>query len=258
MLILLPPSESKTAPTSGDPVSLESLSFPPLTHGRARLVRTLARVSAQKNALTVLGVGQSVAGDVARNLTLPEAPAAPALEVYSGVLYDALDAGALPPATREVADESVVVVSALWGAVRPTDRIPAYRLSMGTVLPRIGKLSAWWKSQLTPVLDHAAEDHVVVDCRSAAYAAAWKPPAQHTLLVRVEQSHVDGTRTVVSHAAKHTRGLVTRHLCEHRAVGGAVNTVEDVHAALAARWTVELVRPTGAKPGAVTVVLDPE
>ena len=98
---------------------------------------------------------------------------------------------------------------------------------------------------------------MVVDCRSAAYAAAWKPPARRTLLVRVEQAHADGTRTVVSHAAKHTRGLVAQHLCEHQALGGAVDTLDAVHTAVAARWRAELTSPTGSRQGTLTVVLGP-
>lgn len=256
MLILLPPSESKTAPVSGAPVARGTLSFPELTEDREHLVATLARVSGQKNALAVLGVGQTVADDVARNRELLTAPSGPALSVYSGVLYDALAAASLSDAARGVADRSIVVISALWGAVRANDHIPAYRLSMGTDLPRHGKLNAWWKPRLVPVLDEAAAGRVVVDCRSAAYAAAWQPPAPRTVAVRVEQLSETGKRSVVSHNAKHTRGLVARFLCEHVAAHGTLETVEAVRDALAQRWTVELTEPTARKAGTLTVVLE--
>ena len=257
VLILLPPSESKTAPATGDPVVPAELSFPELASARAELEAHLAEVSARPDALETLGVGPSLADDVARNLALETAPAAPALEVYTGVLYDALDAPTLSAEARAVADESLLVVSALWGAVRPTDRIPAYRLSMSTVLPGTGKLSTWWKPRLAPVLDELAGDQVVVDCRSAAYAAAWKAPAPRTVTVRVEQERPDGTRSVVSHHAKHTRGLVARTLCEFRGAGGAVDTVEQVHGALSEHWRAELKEPTSRAAGVLTVVLTP-
>ena len=257
MLILLPPSESKTAPVSGDPVSLDTLSFPELTKDRDHLATTLARVSGQKNALSVLGVGESLATDVARNRDLPTAPTAPALSVYTGVLYDALDADSLSAAAHEVADRSLMVISALWGAVRPSDHIPAYRLSMGTDLPRHGKLNTWWKPRLSPVLDRVATDQVIVDCRSAAYAAAWKAPAAETIAVRVEQLNEAGKRSVVSHNAKYTRGLVARFLCDYEAEHGAFATVHAVRDALSKRWRVELTEPTARKAGTLTVVLDP-
>lgn len=257
MLILLPPSESKTAAISGDPLELEQLSFPDLTEPRERVMRTVMRVSGQKNALDILGVGESLAQDVARNCELTTAPAAPVLDVYSGVLYDALDYDSLAQEAKDVADSSLVVVSALWGAVQPTDRIPAYRLSMGTALPRMGKLGTWWKSRLSPVLDKVSEDQVVVDCRSAAYAAAWKAPAQTTVSIRVEQRGADGKRSVVSHNAKHTRGLVARHLCEMEAAGTVLKSVDDIREGLAERWTVELTAPTPRAAATLTVVLDP-
>ena len=253
----MPPSESKTEPATGDPVAFAELSFPELLDDRVALTEQLAEVSARPNALELLGVGPSLADDVARNRSLATAPAAPALEVYSGVLYDALDAGSLTPQAREVADASVLVISALWGAVRPTDRIPAYRLSMGTALPDTGTLSAWWKPRVTPVLNALAADDVVVDCRSAAYAAAWKPPAERTVTVRVEQLKPDGSRSVVSHHAKHTRGLVARALCEIGGAGRPLDTVHRVSAALSGRFTVELTEPTPRKSGTLTVVLDP-
>ncbi|MGW2673634.1 YaaA family protein [Kocuria rhizophila] len=257
MLILLPPSESKTAPAEGAPLDMAALDLSALTPHRERLVRLLAQVSGGEDALQVLGVGPSLADDVARNRELRTAPAAPALEVYTGVLYDALDADSLSAEAKRVAEESLLVVSALWGAVRPTDRIPAYRLSMGTALPDTGKLSSWWKPRLTPVLDELAADQVVVDCRSAAYAAAWKAPAPRTVTVRVEQEKADGTRSVVSHHAKHTRGVVARQLCEAAASGAELSTVTDVRDALAEHWTVELTEPTARKAGVLTVVLVP-
>lgn len=238
-------------------MNFRALSFPELSDDRKHLAATLARVSGEKNALSVLGVGESLAHDVARNRELLTAPAAPALSVYTGVLYDALDATSLSGRAREVADESLLVISALWGAVRPTDHIPAYRLSMGTDLPRHGKLSTWWKPRLTPVLDGAAADEVIVDCRSAAYAAAWKAPAPRTVSVRVEQLDHAGKRSVVSHNVKLTRGLVARYLCEYQAGRGALTTVAAVKEALDAEWTVELVEPTARKAGTLTVVLDP-
>lgn len=258
VLILLPPSESKTAPATGNPVMPAELSFPELSRDRAVLAEHLAEVSECPDALKILGVGPSLADDVARNRELATAPAAPAPDVYAGVLYDALDVSSLAPEAREVADASLLVISALWGAVRPTDRIPAYRLSMGTALPDTGKLGAWWKPRLTPVLNALAADGVIVDCRSAAYAAAWKPPAARTVTVRVEQLKPDGSRSVVSHHAKHTRGLVARALCEIGGAGRPLDTVEQVSAALAERFTVELTEPTTRKAGTLTIVLDPQ
>ncbi len=152
VLILLPPSEGKTPATAGDAVDWASLSFPELNTYRAKVLEGLGTVSAHEDALALLGVGASLRADVERNTRLHAEPAAPAHQVYSGVLYDALGYDSLTAAQRRKADESVLVISALWGAIRFGDSVPAYRLSMGTALPDVGRLASFWKPQLTAAL----------------------------------------------------------------------------------------------------------
>lgn len=259
MLILLPPSETKAVPAAGAPVDLNRLCWPELTAARQRVVTALTRVSGQKNALEVLGVGASLAHEVAANTNLFSAPAAPALQVYTGVLYDALDAASFTEQQRIVADESLIVISALWGAVRPTDAIPAYRLSGSAALRGLGKagtlkLSTFWKPHLGKALAHTVADQLVVDCRSSTYAAAFQAPTSQTVTVKILQM-VNGERKVVSHNAKHTRGLLARHLIDHVAAGGMVDTAAQLAQIAAQRWDVELREPTGTKPGELTVIL---
>jgi cytoplasmic iron level regulating protein YaaA (DUF328/UPF0246 family) len=207
----------------------------------------LAATSERADALEVLGVGLSLAGEVAANTRLREVPVRPVRELYTGVLYDALGLGTLPAAGRRAAARSVVVVSALWGALRPGDAVPAYRLSMGTELPGIGPLAAFWRAHLHDPLTAAAGTGVVVDCRSATYQAAWTPPpdvADRTVAVRVLREH-EGRRTVVSHSAKWHRGLVTRHLLARD--GSTPRSPRSVAAAVAEAFRCELRPPD--RPG---------
>ncbi|MBE1875400.1 YaaA family protein [Myceligenerans pegani] len=217
MLLLLPPSEGKTpAPDDAGPVDLTALAHPGLTAQRRTVLDALAAVSARDDATEVLGVSPNLAGEVARNVHLKDAPAGPAAGVYTGVLYGAAGLAALAGGAAERAARTVRIFSGLWGAVAPGDRIPAYRLSMGVSLPDVGPLAAAWKPALATELGPHAADDVVVDCRSATYAAAWKPAtagpgAAEWLTVRVVRE-VGGRRSVVSHNAKHTRGVLAGHL----------------------------------------------
>src|SRR5690349_4854609 len=219
----------------------DSLSFPVLNSYRAKVLDALGTVSAHEDALALLGVGASLKDDVERNTRLHAEPAAPAHQIYSGVLYDALGYKTLTPAQRRKADESVLVVSALWGAIRFADSVPAYRLSMGTALPDVGRLASFWKPQLSDVLAEAASGHLLVDCRSSTYAAAWAPPAAQTVMVNVF-NEANGKRTVVSHFAKHTRGELARHLLTRR--GKAPSTPGQLLKAAGEVWTAELVEGT--------------
>lgn len=217
MLLLLPPSEGKTpAPDGAAPLDLDALAHPELTARREQVLADLARVSARPDATSVLGVSDGLADEVARNTTLHAAPSARAAEVYTGVLYAAAGLASLPDGAAERAQASVLTFSGLWGVVAPGDRIPAYRLSMGVGLPDVGRLATFWKPALGEVLDARAAGDVVVDCRSATYVAAWKPRttgdgAAEWVEVRVLRE-TDGKRTVVSHNAKHTRGVLAGHL----------------------------------------------
>lgn len=215
MLLLLAPSEGKTVPPPGPPVDLAALAHPELAERRAELCTALARLvrGPRGKALAALGLsaGQAELLDLDRDLLA--APAAPALDVFKGVLYQHLDAGSLTPAARRRAAERVLVASALWGVVRLEDRIPAYRLSIGARLPRIGGLAAWWRPVLTAALP---ADVLVVDLRSQGYAAMWRPSEGAVVEVRafIESA---GSRTVVTHMAKATRGEVARLLLASRA-----------------------------------------
>lgn len=216
MLLLLPPSEGKTAPRRGAHVDLDALSSPALNPLRAKVLDALVEVSARPDATDVLHVSAGLADEVARNTSLREAPAAPARGVYTGVLYAAAGLDELTPAQRRRAAACVRIFSGLWGVVTPEDAVPAYRLSGGVDLPGVGPLAAAWRAALPDVLDPEADGALVVDGRSADYVAMWRPPAgADWVAVRVERE-LDGKRSVVSHNAKHARGVLARHLLTRR------------------------------------------
>lgn len=218
MLILLPPSEGKTPPTGGRPVDLGELAFArELTAKRERVLAALVRTSAGRQrgrALKALGLSTGQAGELERNAALEGAPAAPAAEVYAGVLFERLRLAELPAE----AHERVLIASALWGVVRPADRIPAYRLSISARLPRIAGLAAYWRPALEQALP---DDGLVVDLRSGGYAAAWTP--RHATVVTVRGFTPEGK--VVSHFVKAIRGDVARALLQAPA---PARTPEDV------------------------------
>ena len=82
-----------------------------MTKTRSRLLDVLSRLTFPR-ALHYLDVGPGLTEEAMRNLTLRDAPAAPAHQVYTGVLYEHLGLGSLP-------GERVLIASALWGFVRP-------------------------------------------------------------------------------------------------------------------------------------------
>jgi cytoplasmic iron level regulating protein YaaA (DUF328/UPF0246 family) len=232
VLILLPPSEGKASAGDGPRLDLEALSFPSLKPVRERVLSALADLcrGPQEAALDVLGLSEGQKDALARNRALLEAPALPARELYTGVLYDHLRLNDLD----EEARAKVVIFSGLWGALGADDRVPPYRLAMGVRLPPLGALAGVWRPALTEALRPRG---LVVDLRSAPYAAAWKRPSVGVRVLR--ERVVDGVvkRSVVSHMAKATRGAIARDLLVHgieaetqeelaKALGGLGHTVE--------------------------------
>jgi cytoplasmic iron level regulating protein YaaA (DUF328/UPF0246 family) len=209
VLILLPPSEGKTAPEDGAPVDPGSLAFgEQLGERREKLLDALERLGtvSTARALKQLAISKGQAGEIAVDARLRAAPAAPAAELYTGVLYDRLRLPELPVR----AGRRVLIASALWGVLRPEDRVPYYRFSAQARLSRIGPPAAYWRDSLSEVLPDEPGG-LVVDMRSAAYAAAWKPRRATLLAVRAFSEN-GGSRQPVSHMAKAVRGEVARAL----------------------------------------------
>ena len=219
MLILLPPSESKAAPARGKPLDLGSLSHESLTGVRRRVLDTLIDLSERPDAGEVLGLGPTQLDLVERNRGLWDAPTDRADRIYTGMLYDALGLTTLSPAARRRAAARVAITSSVFGLVRPGNRIPAYRLSGDTTLPGLGPVAGVWREVLGEAVRESLGHGLLVDLRSATYAAFWRPPAalrDRVATVRVLHD-VDGRRQVVSHFNKATKGRIVRALLEHGA-----------------------------------------
>lgn len=248
MLILLPPSEGKDAPASGKPLRLGQLSFPELTGSRERLTQALSSLCQRQpaKARTALGISARQVDQLERNAELLSAPAGPAWQVYSGVLYDALDLHSASARQMRRARSDIVIASALFGLLLIDDAIPAYRLSADSVLPGVGRLTEVWRPGVSAAIEHAAGRGIVLDLRSSAYVALGPvPPAmgERTAVARVLQER-RGKRTVVSHHNKATKGRLVRALLDQR----APRTVEALVASIAeCGYRVEANPP--ARPG---------
>jgi cytoplasmic iron level regulating protein YaaA (DUF328/UPF0246 family) len=202
VLVLLPPSQGKAAPDRGRRPGLSTLVYSGLREPRERLINAV-------------------------DPSLRTAPAVPAAELYTGVLFAALGLADLPW-------DGVLIASALWGVVRPGDRIPAYRLDMSAKPPGIGGLAAYWRGPLRAALPDRG---MVLDLRSGSYAAAWQPRRGTHLAVRGFTETPDGRRTVITHMAKRVRGEVARLVLQ---AGGAERPEEVAEIVTAAGLRVEL------------------
>jgi cytoplasmic iron level regulating protein YaaA (DUF328/UPF0246 family) len=245
VLILLPPSEGKAVPRRGQPLDLASLSSPALADARREVLDALVTLCREDpaKAAEVLGLSAGQADLVERNAGLPSAATARADRIYTGVLYDALDVATLSASAKRRATSRLAVASSLFGMVRLGDRIPSYRLSGDASLPGLGPVAAVWREALPAVMTEALGRGLLVDLRSGMYANFWKPGpdlAQRVATVRVLHEH-NGTRKVVSHFNKATKGRIVRALLEDGADPRTPAAFADALRDLG--WTVEVGAP---------------
>lgn len=224
MLLLLPPSETKRDGGDGGPVVLGDLAFPSLGDARAEVIEATVALAADPDAaMRALKLGPRQSAEVARNRTLLESPTMPALDRYTGVLYDALDAASLDGPAREYAARTVAVHSALFGLVGALDRIPAYRLSHDSRLPGV-RLKARWRGPVGGEL--AGRGDLIVDLRSEGYVDLGPSPRrENSVFVRIVAVDDAGRRRALNHFNKRTKGLFTRSLLEQRP---ALSTTADL------------------------------
>jgi cytoplasmic iron level regulating protein YaaA (DUF328/UPF0246 family) len=246
VLILVPPSESKVAPPEhGDPVALDRLSFPELTPLRHRVLEALIETSSGADAFARLFERPSMAAWIARNARLRELPTRPAAEVYTGPLHGGLALGSLRGAAVERAARSVVIGSALWGALRPSDRIPAYRMRAWSDLAGTGRVEAMWRAVLPGLFAQlAGSDGVILDLRPPSFQAFGMPAglADRMVAARVDP-YADGRR-IGDVIAKRLRGQAAHHLLASGTEPSDPDALADV---LGDRWPVRLEPPP--RPG---------
>lgn len=217
MLILLPPSETKRPGGARRPFDASALALPELAPQRTAVVDALVALSADEDAAArVLKLGPKQRGEVAVNAALHDAPTMPAVDRYTGVLFDALDAASLPSVSRRWLGAHVLIHSAPFGPVGALDAIPAYRLGAGTSLPGVPALRRLWAEAVSAALAER-EPRFVLDLRSEAYVALGPVPGGiPTRYVRVVSEGADGAARALNHFNKHAKGALVRRLADER------------------------------------------
>ena len=211
MLFLLPPSEGKTPATTGAALNLKKLPFPELTPIRQQVIDALVTLSTQhpKKAAEVLELGPTQQALLEINQGITTAHSAPAMHIYTGVLFDHFDFASLTTKAQERANQSTLIASALFGFIYPNSPIPAYRLSGSTVIPRLGPLPAVWKPALTQVFDSFSNE-LIVDMRSGTYTKLAPLPRTENCIELKVMTMVKGVRKSVTHFNKATKGDIAR------------------------------------------------
>jgi len=252
VLILLPPSETKRdGGVGGSSLDLSLLGFSSLAKPRRTVIAALRRLARNQSRMAAaLHLGPTQHSELVRNRTLGSSETLPALDRYTGVLFDALEASSLPADTRGFALDHVVIHSALFGLLRAGDPIPAYRLSHDS---RIAdwSLKTMWREPVAAEL--AVRQDLVLDLRSEAYVELGPSlGAPQSYFVRVVSDGVDGVRRALNHFNKKGKGELVRAIAlsgiDHPDVQSLLDWAADsgIRLVRGAERELELVVASGA------------
>jgi uncharacterized protein len=226
MLFLLSPAKSLDYETPVPAPIRRKATEPLFVHQAAELIDVLRRQSPAQVAalmdlsdnLAALNVGRYAAWQP----QVTPANSKPAVLAFNGDVYDGLQARTLTTADLGWAQQHLVILSGLYGVLRPLDRLQPYRLEMGTALPTArGKdLYAWWGDTLSQHLNErlaGVRTPVVVNLASIEYARAALRPALNARVIDCAfEDWKDGQYKIISFFAKRARGLMARWVIEHR------------------------------------------
>jgi cytoplasmic iron level regulating protein YaaA (DUF328/UPF0246 family) len=217
LIILLPPSEGKAESGKTGTKFTETNGTFGKSLGKQRMQVIAALQHARGGSPKLLGVsGTHLIRAQQANLAVRGAKTLPASQRYTGVVWDHLDLSSLPLATQKFAGKNVVIVSGLLGLVAASDPTPDYRLKIGASLAPLGKLSSWWRNEISRTLNDYCAGAVVISLLPQEHSAAFVPDKE--LIKRY--SHVDlATKSgkAGGHEAKAAKGRLARHLLLNRA-----------------------------------------
>jgi len=221
MLFLLPPSETKEI--GGKPLGIDqvALTFGQLNEARDQVFVALKALcdGNQDVAARVLGLGKKQLGDIAANLAVQTAATMPALDRYTGTLYDGLhgrglkgtptEFNSLGESHRAMAKDILLIQSALFGLIPAMNLIPYYRLSGTTRLPGLSLKDVWAPAhqRVWPRLEGAP----LIDLRSKVYAELAPIPSDvESFWVEVVAEDASGQQRAMNHFNKKAKGEFVR------------------------------------------------
>lgn len=213
MLILLPPSETKRSGGVGISMDKQAIIWAALDPARDQLISAIQKLlKSKKKAKEILKLTKNSEQEIEVMATLLTSPTMPAIQRYTGTLYEAFGYDSLGPAAKERVRERLFIQSALFGLLPATESIPNYRFSATTRLPKINLKSLWieahqavWPRLVGPILD----------LRSKSYAALNPIPDRESYWVEVLDQD---SGKALNHFNKKAKGAFVRSAMEHNLI----------------------------------------
>ena len=150
-----------------------------------------------------------------------------AIFAFNGDVYDGIDANTINTSNHEKLQNSLRILSGLYGILKPFDKIKAYRLEMGTKISINGSknLYDFWKENVTKSLvNEVNENDIIVNLASNEYFSVIDQSLISNTIVSPQfKDFKNGKLKIISFYAKKARGLMTRFLIDNE-----INSLSDI------------------------------
>ena len=150
-----------------------------------------------------------------------------AIFAFNGDVYDGIDANTINTSNHKKLQNSLRILSGLYGILKPFDKIKAYRLEMGTKISINGSknLYDFWKENVTKSLvNEVNENDIIVNLASNEYFSVIDQSLISNTIVSPQfKDFKNGKLKIISFYAKKARGLMTRFLIDNE-----INSLSDI------------------------------
>ena len=143
-----------------------------------------------------------------------------AIYAFNGDVYKGIDAYSIPKNKIDFLQNTVRIISGLYGLLKPLDLIQPYRLEMGTKMP-VGSnknLYEFWRKKLTDSInEELMDDEVFLNLASNEYIKAIDTNVLKSPMITANfKEFKDGGYKTVAIFSKRARGLMTRYIIDNK------------------------------------------
>lgn len=138
----------------------------------------------------------------------------PAIECYQGVVFEQLRLNEYTREQQDYLEQNLVILSAMYGSLKPNDLIYSYRLDMRSKLPKINLYQYWEKE----ILEKFDKEEVIINLASEEFSKLLNKLSSRFLNIYFYQEDKSGKIRIVSTLSKKARGKMLNYLIVNKII----------------------------------------
>ena len=222
MYTVISPAKKLNFDLLSNKTKLTEIIFKPETE---KIVKAMKKFSS-KDLQNLMGISTSLADlnqERFKNININDnSHNKQAILAFAGDVYSGLDANSLTKEDLNFSQDSIGILSGLYGLLRPLDGMQPYRLEMGSklTLGSSNNLYKYWENKLTNKiikLLQKSKTKVLINLASNEYFNVIKKENLPFPIVQpIFKEVTNGEAKIISFIAKKSRGLMTRYIIKNK------------------------------------------